>query len=295
MKIACLSMDDPSAFVIDDPLAHAELRRRGIAVDIVPWRRPSDWSIYDLVIIRTPWDYQDDPQTFVDTLRAIERSGATLCNPLSVVQWNLTKTYLRDLAAAGLPIVPTRWFEHGAGLSDIEQAFSDFGAEQVVVKPLVSANADHTYWLQASDWQAKYPAIDAIFRDRPCMTQPFVETVLNEGEWSLFYFDHAYSHAIRKLPKPGDFRVQEEHGAEILAADAPDGLRSLAVAALDCAPAHLLYARVDFLMDAQAGPLLIELELIEPSLYFRMHADAPRAFVDAVEQAAVASNRGRVG
>ena len=75
----------------------------------------------------------------------------------------------------------------------------------------------------------------------------------------------------------------------------PGASRTLAVAALDCAPAHLLYARVDFLMDAQAGPLLIELELIEPSLYFRMHADAPRAFADAVEQAAVASNRGRVG
>lgn len=294
-RIACLTLDDPQDFVIDDPLMHAELRARGHQVSEVPWRHPACWDDYDLVIIRTPWDYQKAPDAFLTVLEEIAASSATLANNRSIVRWNLTKHYLVDLEQAGIPIVPTRWHLDGADRADIHQAFSAFGCPELIIKPLVSANADHTYRLPAGNWQAQADQLDSIFRDRPCLLQPFISTVTARGEWSLFFFGGRYSHAIRKIPKAGDFRVQEEHGADILAADAPESLQVLAASAMACAPGQLLYARVDFLTTDDHHPLLIELELIEPSLYFRMHPGAAHHFADAVERWPVASGTANVG
>ena len=282
LKIACLTMDQPDEFVIDDPLMHTALRARGHRVTEVPWREHTDWNGFDLVIIRTPWDYQQTPEAFLQVLATIDASSATLANDLSVVRWNLSKRYLLDLAQAGVPIVPTHWHGEGANRADLAKAFAAFGSDEVVIKPQISANADHTYRLASATWLSQVERLEAVFARRACMIQPFIPTVTQNGEWSLFYFGGRYSHAIRKIPKTGDFRVQEEHGAEILAAEAADDLRRIAEQALAVAPAPLLYARVDFLISSRGQPLLIELELIEPSLYFRMQRDAAHRFADAV-------------
>lgn len=281
-SVAFLTLDDRSAYVIDDELAIAELRARAWRVEEIPWRRRDvDWGAFDLVVIRTTWDYQHDLDAFLDALSAIESAGVPLANPSALVRWNARKTYLRDLAARGVRVVPTRW---GVGLSaeGLRSLCDALGDGGCVLKPTVSANA-HDTWRLPRDLDLSVAAeLASRFTDREWMVQPFVASVLDEGEYSVFYFDGSYSHAIVKRPKSGDFRVQEEHGGLIAGIDPDPSLRLAAdrvMAALDEAP---LQARVDLVRLDDGSLALMELEAIEPSLYFRTHPRAAERFADAL-------------
>lgn len=281
-RCAYLTMDDLSAFVTDADLSIPPLRALDWEVDSISWRAPdADWNAYDMVYIATPWDYQDDPQGFLDVLERIEASRALLVNPLALVRWNLDKRYLAELGERGVAIVPSLWFERWEdGL--VEQALDAFGTERVVVKPQVGANADYTYVLERD---APVGEIRQSFADRPLFVQPFAESIRSEGEYSLFYFGGDYSHAILKRPKAGDFRSQEEHGAEHAVVEPDAELRRLAGSALaDLSPAPV-YARADYVRGNDGAFWLMELELIEPSLYFRYDTESPRSFARALDAA----------
>lgn len=281
-RVAFLTLDDRSAYVIDDDLAIAELTRRGWGVEEVPWRRRGvDWRAYDGVVIRTPWDYQKDPAAFLEAIAAIAATGVPIANPVDVVRWNLRKTYLRDLEKRGVPIVPTRW---GRGLDAAAlPALADaLGGGEFIVKPVVSANADDTFRLAPRPDDATVAALVRTFADRDWMAQPFVRAVLDEGEFSVFHFGGRYSHAIRKTPAPGDFRVQEEHGGIITAVVPEPALLRAAERVLATLDDTLLQARVDLVRMPDGDFALMELEIIEPSLYFRMHPRAPGNFADAL-------------
>ncbi len=281
-RCAYLTMDDLSAFVSDAELSIPPLAALGWRVESVSWRaRDADWDAYDLVYIATPWDYQDDPNGFLEVLARIEESRALLVNPLALVRWNLDKRYLAELGERGVAIVPSLWFERWEdGL--VERALDAFDTGRVVVKPQVGANADHTYVLGRD---APADGIAQSFVDRPLFVQPFAESIRSEGEYSLFYFGGDYSHAILKRPKAGDFRSQEEHGAEHAAVEPAADLRRLAGSALaDLSPAPV-YARADYVRGNDGGFWLMELELIEPSLYFRLDPESPRRFARALDAA----------
>ena len=281
-RCAFLTMDGADAFVIYDSDAVGPLAALGWAVDEVPWRSGADWGAYDLVVVRSPWDYHDAPAEFFDVLTEIDRK-TRLENPLPVMRWNLRKTYLRDLAAAGVPVVPTVWLE---GLTEpaLAEAVGRWGG--VVVKPQVSAGADGTFRLgpDRSSWAEALLAL----ADRPCMVQPFLQSVVGEGEWSVFAFAGDVSHAILKTPAAGDFRVQEEHGGHIQAVSPGDDLLALTRAALDAVPwpEPLLYARVDAVRLADGSLAIIELEIIEPSLYFPYGPGSAERFAAAVDRLA---------
>lgn len=282
-RLAFLTLEDRGDFVIDDALAIEELARRDVEVDEVPWRRPGiDWTAYHGVVIRTTWDYQRDLAGFFAVLGEIERLGVRLANPTTLVRWNARKTYLTDLAARGVPIVPTH---RGQGFADgeLRELPSVLGYGELVIKPVVGANADDTYRVSGATSVGELAEISARFRDREWMAQPFLSTILDEGEVSTFHFSGRFSHAIVKRPRAGDFRVQEEHGGLIERHVADAETRRVADVVLDALAERPLQARVD-LVRLDGGRLaLMELEIIEPSLYFRMHEDAPRNFADAVE------------
>jgi len=272
-------MDDLDGYVADDDLAIEPLRDLGWNVETLSWRHESvDWDLFDAVVIRTTWDYHRDPDRFIEVLREIEASDTRLENPLEIVRWNLNKTYLRGLEADGIRIVPTLW-----GETYDEAAFAGWLAkldtDEVIVKPTVSATAEHTYRLRAFD-----PELSAIFAERPFMVQAFVKSVVTEGEYSLFYFCGEFSHAILKAPKENDFRVQEEHGGIISAFEATSEMLAAGRAAFDMITPTPLYARVDLVRGRDDGFELMELELIEPALYLRMDADAPRRFAVAFDR-----------
>ncbi len=278
-------MDDISAFVTDADLSVPAMQALGWEVEFVSWRAPRvDWNSYDLVYICTPWDYQDDPVAFLDVLDRIEHSSALLVNSLDTVRWNLDKRYLRELESKGVGIVPSRW--HEAWEDHIpEAAFGAFGVDRIVVKPQVGANADHTYVLTPGNAADLGPGLASIYARRRLFVQPFMEAIEQEGEFSVFYFGGRYSHAIRKTPKAGDFRSQEEHGADIRYAPRDEALCRAAESALGAVTPMPVYARADYVRGPDDEFLLMELELNEPALYFRMDPGSPARFAAALDAA----------
>lgn len=276
MKCAFLTLEERGDFYIYDHLAFEPLAELGWQVVEIPWNRPGvNWREYDAVVIRSTWDYQNSPDEFLETLARIE-SQTRLFNSLEICRWNLNKKYLAELENKGVPIVPTRWLSQ-LQETDIPALFSKMETSKLVVKPLVSANADDTYVLEQdkpSTWQR---AIQ-VFAEKEGMAQAFISSILKEGEYSLFYFGGEYSHAIVKKPAEGDFRVQEEHGGIISPIQATDDLLNAASKVIAAIGQTLLYARVDLVRLENGQPVLIEVELIEPSLYFEQCQSAPVMF-----------------
>ena len=277
-RICFLSMDSLDGYVADDELAIEPLARLGLEVDTLSWRDTTiDWNDYEAVVIRTPWDYQRSPDEFLSVLETIDRSSARLENSLSIVRWNLDKRYLIDMERRGCRIVPTIW---DAAYSEVEfeSWLERFGVDELIIKPTVSATAEHTYRLKTYD-----SALESVFANRSFMVQPFMPNIVTEGEYSLFFFNGEYSYTINKSPKTADFRVQEEHGGIITEIEPDDKLRDAAQNALDKIGDSLLYARVDLVRDDEDEFALMELELIEPALYLRMNDGAPERFAAAIE------------
>ena len=277
-------MDDMGDFVSDAELSVVPMAELGWAVDMVPWRRDVDWDEYDLVYICTPWDYQDDTAAFMGVLETIERSSALLVNSLDLVHWNLEKTYLRELEMRGADIVPSQFFDR-FDADRVAACFAAHDTDRIVVKPVVGANADHISVLSEPLSGAKIEELRQVFEDRPFFVQPFIDSVQSEGEYSLFFLGGEYSHAILKKPKQGDFRTQEEHGADILGVSAPDALIDTARSVLGVVNPQPVYVRADFVR-GRGRFLLMELELIEPSLYLRTDPGAPGRFAAALARAA---------
>jgi len=284
-KCAILSMDSLAGFETHDCLIDQPMQALGWQTELVSWRSNSvNWSDFSAVIIRSPWDYQDDMEGFLKVLSNIEQSTARLENSLAVVQWNINKSYLKSLAADNVTIVPTLWPE-AFDAKNIEQYFEHFATEQIVLKPRVSANADNTFWLTKDNYQDKIAELTQAFASRELMVQPFIKAICEEGEFSLFYFNGQYSHAILKTPAQGDFRVQEEHGGVLLAITPETELVAVAnntMQAISKYHGDLLYARIDFVRH-QDSFALMEAELIEPSLYFNMDQGSPQRFAQAFD------------
>lgn len=282
-KCAILSMDSLADFEAYDDLIDQPMLLLGWQTEVVSWRSTCvNWSDYDVVIIRSPWDYQDDMESFIAVLSNIENSSARLENNLSVVQWNINKNYLKSLEDAEVQIVPTLWPET-FDAENLTDYFTHFSTEQIVLKPRVSANADNTFWLTKENYQSKLTELSQAFENRELMVQPFITAICQEGEFSLFYFNGNYSHTILKTPANGDFRVQEEHGGSLFAVTPESALKTAAqktMQAISNLHGELLYARIDFVRHQDTFALM-EAELIEPSLYFNMDDTSPQRFVDA--------------
>jgi glutathione synthase/RimK-type ligase-like ATP-grasp enzyme len=279
-KLAILSTDDLEEFFVYDHLAYAPLAKRGWSAQEVSWHDKSvDWNDFEAVIIRSTWDYQSEPEAFLRVLEQIDASSAALENSLSLVKWNISKDYLRELESKAVPIVPTIWCET-YDYSQILNAFDILESEEIVLKPWISANADHTYRLRLNDVQQQPDGLESVFADRKYMIQPFLSSVINEGEYSLFYFNGEYSHCIVKIPKAKDFRVQEEHGGQLHSVSVDDELLGACDFVLAALPEIPLYARID-LLKHQSKYVVMEIELIEPSLYFNMDSDSAERFAQA--------------
>lgn len=277
---AFLMAPDLTNFVSDDELAVAPLAERGWRVSLVSWRDAVDWNAFDAVVVRSTWDYQSAPTAFLEVLGRIDASRARLANELALMRWNMSKTYLRDLEAEGVVIPPSIWADH-ITTDDVPRFFDELSADEIVVKPVISANADDTYRVTRGGAAAVADELARVFRRRDCIIQPFLQNVVDEGEFSVMFFNGEPSHTILKTPKHGDYRVQEEHGGRILAIEPPRQLLASAVHALDTVASPPLYARADFVR-TDATYALMELELIEPALYFRMDEGAPARFADAL-------------
>lgn len=283
-RCAYLTMEDIGDFVTDSDLSIAPMAELGWEVEMLPWRRDVDWNDYDLVYICTPWDYQNDVAAFLRVLEAIERSSARLVNSLDLVRWNLDKTYLSDLEMRGAEIVPSLFFDR-FDTARVAACFAAHDTGKIVVKPVVGANADHIFVLGEPLPDELVGELEQTYARRPFFVQPFIDSVQTEGEYSLFFFGGDFSHAILKKPRAGDFRTQEEHGADILSIEAPAALVATARKVLGVVNPQPVYVRADFVRDSDNRFRLMELELVEPSLYFRTDPDSAGRFAKALTRA----------
>lgn len=277
-RCAFLTMDNTDGWSIDADLGIAPLQARNWSVDWVPWRSTGvDWNQFDAVYIGTPWDYPDDFGRFIGVLERIDESDAVLVNDLVLVRWNIPKTYLRDLETHGAAIVPSLWHER-LEPGQLAASFDKLSVDRIIVKPVVSTNATDTYLLTPETARHSEKQLVQTFSDRAFVVQPFIENIQTEGEYSLFYFGYKYSHAIQKIPKAHDFRVQEEHGANIKAVRPEAELVECADRILQLVQPVPVYARCDLVRGPDGRFLLMELELIEPSMYLRMDSGAAERF-----------------
>jgi glutathione synthase/RimK-type ligase-like ATP-grasp enzyme len=259
-------------------------RLLGDSAVFIDWTKANDFSGYDLVTPLLAWGYPRDCARWFALLDQLEAENVRVSNPVSILRWNSDKAYLAELEAAGIPSVPTIW----SALLDrvaLEDARKSFNVETLIVKPPISGGADGTFRLNRDD---NVP--DSVAGQR-MMIQPYVPNIAEEGEYSLFYFAGAFSHSIVKRPAKGDFRVQEQYGGREEAVTAPDGAlilaqRTLAATAKITKSGPLAYARVDILRDGNGVFRLMELELIEPSLFLRFAPDEGAAFAQALVSSA---------
>jgi hypothetical protein len=249
----------------------------GDALDFRCWSDAGNLTEFALVLPLLAWGYQRRPARWFAQLDAWEAAGVAMANRIATLRWNTDKDYLLDLEAAGIAIVPTIE-THDLGREDLAAARERFGCEVLVVKPSISGGADGTYRLGPGD------AIPFDVIEREMLIQPLITSITDEGEYSLFYFDGAFSHAILKKPAAGDFRVQEQFGGREVTINAPAAARALASEVLAAAPGPLLYARVDMVRDKQGAFRLMELEAIEPSLFLDHAADGGTMFADGVRR-----------
>lgn len=256
----------------DGPVLLDAIAARGMVGEAAVWDDPAvDWSAYDLVVIRCTWDYQDHHEAFLDWTRRVDQV-TRLANPAAVVDWNTHKTYLRALAQAGLPVVPTDWLEPG-------DVFVVPEAGEYVVKPAVSAGSRDTnrYAVGDHDELAVAHVGQLLAAGRTVMVQPYLSQVDSYGETAQFFFAGELSHAVRKGPllTPAMAAVAGAYKPETIEPREPtDEERDVAEQVLDAlaqlAPAgrdDLLYARVDLVPAADGSPTLLELELTEPSMF----------------------------
>lgn len=259
-----------------DPETHylvAALAQLGVAADIVPWDAPVDWAAWPLVVVRTPWDYFRRLPEFLAWAERTRRL-ARFVNPYEVIDWNSHKQYLRGLAEAGIATVPTLWLDHGCG--DARARLAARGWGEVVVKPAVSIGAIGALRAAALD-PACLEHLDRLVAEGDVMVQPFVASVAEAGEVSLVYFGGRFSHAIRKQPAPGDFRVQDMYGGTVHPHQPTAAELAVADAVLARTPAPTTYARID-LVEFDGAPALMEAELIEPELFLGATAEAAMNF-----------------
>ncbi|MFG0325927.1 MAG: RimK family alpha-L-glutamate ligase [Phycisphaerales bacterium JB037] len=278
----------PGFVANDDAPVQAAFERRDIAAPLLRWDDPDiDWSSFDAVIIRTTWDYTERPREF---LAWCDRVGerVRLINPPDLVRWNLDKIYLRDLERAGLPIVPTRWLEP-AGERSLDAALAATDWREIICKPSVGAGASGLLRARydkphAEEADRVRTHCDALLARGPVLVQPWLPSILDRGETSVVIFEGEVSHAVRKTPAPGDFRVQIEFGGRYEVVEPTHEQRRVALGAWDAGRARgeALYARVDLVEPAPDAPAIIELEMVEPELFFPMVDHAADRFTDAV-------------
>lgn len=253
----------------------------GIEAKRVDWTDPDfHWAQASLVVVRTTWDYH---LRVADFLAWAERVDVVteLFNPLSVLRWNANKRYLRDLSVADVPIVPTVFASAGADLSAIAE---DREWETVVIKPAVAAGAYQTLVFDLERESEKAQAhLTRLTSSGEALVQPYLDAITVEGETSLVFFEGEFHHAVRKVPQVGDFRVQIEFGGKYSVVEPKAEQLDVASRAIAQAPELPLYARVD-LVDAGGSPAVMELELIEPELFFLFVPEASLTFADLLRQ-----------
>ncbi|NUM34513.1 MAG: hypothetical protein HUU50_08215 [Candidatus Brocadiae bacterium] len=245
------------------------------------------WDESKCVLIRTTWNYSENFDKFQSWLNQVNKS-CHLFNSLPIIQWNINKNYLHDMEQKGVNVVPTVYASSCISLKEVMKARN---WPEIVIKPVVSAGALDTYLISYHDVEKYQPLFEKLVMEKEMMVQPLQKNILQSGEKSCIVFENRFSHAIRKIPKLGDFRVQEVYGGKVEAYMPNEEEKKFAEKAIACAPYPVQYARVDFTQDQDNNPVLMELELIEPELFFRFDTQAAMRLARTIQNCLVKNSK----
>jgi hypothetical protein len=288
MRLALATCSGLPDWEVDDRPFHRALEARGVDVSLPAWDAPSfPWSEQDACLIRTTWDYMERREEFVAWAERVERQ-TRLLHPAAVVRWNTHKGYLREVEAAGIPVVPTVWLRPG-DRPELASLLEETVWERAFCKPAVGATARETRRFTRS--QAEVRAAQEhlgrlLAAGEEVLLQPYLSSVERHGEVSAVAIADAALRGVRKIPVPGDYRVQDDFGAHDEPFDLPDEVVRSATRAFAFAAERLgvdlLYGRADFLRDDEGVYRLTELELVEPSLFFRHDPGSAEILAEAL-------------
>jgi glutathione synthase/RimK-type ligase-like ATP-grasp enzyme len=272
MRIAIATSRDIPNLPPGEHALLSALESVGIAASPVIWSSHEiDWSKFAAVVIRSCWDYHLRPSEFLAWIGRLEQMRIPVLNPPDSIRWNIDKRYLRDLSEKGIPIPESIWVLPGDQI-DVAAACRERAWPSAVVKPLVGATAYRTE-----------RARDGVVQG-PMLVQEYLPAIETEGEWSLVYIAGRLSHSVRKRAREGDFRVQQEFGGTIERAEAPEAALAVAECTMAALPGPAALARVD-LVETPRSVALMELELIDPELFFQLAPEAGGRLAAAIRAA----------
>jgi glutathione synthase/RimK-type ligase-like ATP-grasp enzyme len=267
----------------DDRRAADALARLGLRTDAVRWDDPAvDWLGYGAVVLRSTWDYYRRVAEFHAWIDRMEAIGARLWNPPPVLRWNTDKRYLARMSDPHLSPPPTVILDRGSAV-DLRALLEARGLDEAVMKPAISADGFSTERTSLAEAASNQAALETMLARGDVVMQPLVPEIRTGGEISMMFFGGIFSHAVSKRPQAGEFRVQERLGGKIARTDPPSALVDHARVLLEAHAPGCLYARVDAVVTAERF-VLMEIELVEPSLYLEHDPPSAHAFALAVQR-----------
>ena len=265
----------------EDEMLINVLRKTGLKVKKLSWSNPDfDWKDTRSVLFRSTWDYYYRIEEFIKWSNHIA-CFLTLINPQDLIQWNLNKSYLLDLESKGIPIVKTILIEPGEAF-ELNTCIERLHGDEFILKPQVSGSAYNTFRINKQNSQDIQTQLKPLMMQQGFLIQPYQKNITALGEISLIFINGTYTHAVIKKAASGDFRVQTDHGGSVNPYLASTEEIQLATQAIQACGSKPIYARVDLIRDNNNRLALMELELIEPELFFRFNQQATFQFADAI-------------
>jgi len=265
----------------EDGLVQEALEAKGYKVGRKSWSDPTfDWSSTRYVLFRTTWDYFDRADEWKEWL-ASTAEKTQMINPHELVQWNMDKHYLKDLINQGINVPEIRYIEVGENIQ-LSDLVGEMQEEVAILKPCFSASARHTYKIVGRVSEELENTLQELIQVEAMMLQPFQHTVPEKGEVSMMVMGGTFTHAVLKKPKKGDFRVQDDFGGTVELYKPSGAEIAFAERCVQACPVPPTYARVDIIEDNDGELALIEMELIEPELWFRLKPEAAEVLAESL-------------
>lgn len=268
--------------LLEDQILQTALEEEGLSVCKKDWAdKKFNWENTKYAIFSTTWDYFERFDEFFKWIEKT-RCKTRFINTSDIIHWNIDKHYLQDLSIQGINIAPTLFVEKGEKQS-LEDLFKQTGWLEAVIKPAISGAARHTYRVSSLNYIEFENIFQKLIKEECMLFQEFLHNITSKGEISLIMINGDYTHAIRKIAKEGDFRVQDDHGGKTENYTPSKTEIDFAQECLSAIPFKTLYARIDIVRDNKNKNSLSELELIEPELWFRNNTQAAILLAKAIK------------
>lgn len=257
------------------------LQQKGLNIQRNAWSDETiDWTQFDCIVLKAPWDYVEKPIQFYQWLDEMALQNIPLLNPADIVKWNCDKHYLKEIADAGLRVIPSAFIERGEHFNSADH-FEAFDTDTLIVKPCISGSSKNTFLVGKDDAESA-GTINTLLQKEAMMVQPFIPHIKEEGEWALLFFGGKFSHALVKTPANGDFRCQQQFGGSVQATRPTAALLQAATEYVSKFAKGCLYARVDGLVVDNVF-YLMELELVDPVLFLAVQPGSEENYYAALQ------------